>query len=149
MDYDFFTGSPALFAQSSIYKVNRDSAQSANINRNQKAEMGVEIKGPIDVSFYWKVSSQAGRDFLRVTVYDNNFSPTSMTQRISGERDWALAEMRIPAGNYFLIWDYTKNGSVDAGADAGWIDNIEIGCPSRNVEPKMTSVSSLIMLLLD
>ena len=147
--FDFFSGSPGFVAQSNIFKAGVSSAQSVAITNNQSAEMGVEINGPITVSFDWKVSSQAGKDFLRVTVYDNNFSPTNMTQRISGEQDWARTELAIPNGIYFLIWDYTKNGSASTGADSGWIDHVVIGDPTEIENPVEVPISSITTLLLD
>lgn len=144
--YNFFTGSPGFLPQSTVSNFDGDAAQSSSISNNQKADMGFEINGPVDVSFDWKVSSQAEGDFLRVTVFDNNFSPTSMTQRISGEKDWDRVTIAIPDGIYFLIWDYTKNGSVSEGDDRGWIDRVVI---NEGDSEGSIQISPIITLLLE
>jgi uncharacterized protein (DUF736 family) len=151
--FDFSTGTPGFFAQSNIFNVGGDSVQSSNISNNQKTEMTVEVNGPVNVSFDWKVSSEAGKDFLRVTVYDNNFEPTTITKLITGEQDWATTQLSIPPGIYFLVWDYSKNSSVSSGADAGWVDRVIIGGVSdevsENDKSKVKALAPIINLILN
>ena len=68
------------------------------------------ISGPTTISFWWKVSSEAGNDAL-------SFSIDSVPQgAISGDVDWAFQTYVLAAGPHALTWAYTKNGSGAAGA---------------------------------
>jgi hypothetical protein len=71
------------------------------------------------LSFWWKVSSESGFDFLRFNING------TANDSISGEIDWAQKSViTIPSGTQTLTWVYQKDGSASAGSDAGWIDEV-------------------------
>ncbi len=76
--------------------------------------------GPIKLSFYWKVSSEAGKDFFRVSVDD------TVEAEISGEQNWREQVITLPAGDHSVVWSYEKDGAGAAGADRGWVDHVSI-----------------------
>ncbi len=76
--------------------------------------------GPVKLSFYWKVSSQAGQDFFRVEVDD------TVEAEISGEQNWRQQILSLPAGTHSVVWSYVKDGSGSGGADRGWLDHVTI-----------------------
>ena len=76
------------------------------------------MTGPGTLSFWWKVSSESGYDFLRVMV-DN-----TEAGKISGEVDWQQRELTFPAGAHTIRWCYSKDVSLSRGADAGWVDQV-------------------------
>lgn len=69
------------------------------------------------VSFWWKVSSEGGYDFLRFSL-----NGVEQSGGISGNVDWQQRGFPVSSGTNVLRWAYTKDGSVSAGADAGWVD---------------------------
>ncbi|MEA3478815.1 MAG: T9SS type A sorting domain-containing protein, partial [Bacteroidota bacterium] len=75
------------------------------------------------ISFWYKVSSESGWDYLRFYI-DNN-EQTSW----SGEIGWTEAEFNVTAGIHTFKWVYDKDGSVSSGGDCGWIDFILFPAP--------------------
>ncbi len=110
-------GDATWFSQSAV---SRDgmAAQSGAITHNQQSWMQTTVTGPGTLSFWWKVSSEGNRDFLR--FYLNN----AEQQRISGEVDWQVRSFPIPDGTHTLRWRFDKDGSGTAGSDAGWVDQV-------------------------
>lgn len=76
--------------------------------------------GPMDLSFYWKVSSEAGKDVFKVEVDD------TVEAEISGEQNWRRHVLSLPAGSHSVVWSYEKDGSGSSGADRGWLDHLTI-----------------------
>ncbi len=110
------TSSPAWVGQTSTAHDGVDSARSPAIGDSTTASMQATITGPGTISFWWKVSSEAAKDYL--IFYIGNTEQT----RISGEANWAQLSYTLPAGNSTVKWTYSKNGSVAAGQDRGWVD---------------------------
>ncbi|GEM_PF-4476120 len=92
----------------------------------------VNITQPATLTFYWKVSSESGFDFL--LFCNSTVSCTRTTgyiDRISGTVDWTKQSYTLPVGTQVLHWAYAKDGSALAGSDQGWLDNVSIvnNCP--------------------
>ncbi|MDY6931423.1 MAG: invasin domain 3-containing protein [Halobacteriota archaeon] len=96
------------------------SAASGNIGNNRATWIRRDITGPVDVSFYWNVSSEENYDFLRFRVNGSD------VYTISGEVDWEMRTYSLPAGTHTVEWRYTKDGSVYEGNDEGYIDDIKV-----------------------
>lgn len=75
--------------------------------------------GPGTLSFWWRVSSETGWDFLEFYL-----DGTQVTTHISGEVAWQQRTLRIPAGVHALRWLYAKDESVSSGQDRGWVDQV-------------------------
>jgi len=72
-------------------------------------------------SFYWKVSSESGYDFLEFYI-----DSTLQTGRISGSTNWAQKSYDITgSGTHTLKWRYVKDGSESSGYDCGWVDAVQ------------------------
>jgi hypothetical protein len=96
------------------------SARSGTISHNQSSQMIVQYEvGLADtISFYYKVSSESGYDYLRFWV--NNVKVGEW----AGAVDWTKANVPVTAGIKTFKWEYMKDGSVSNGDDCGWIDDI-------------------------
>jgi hypothetical protein len=92
------------------------AAQSGRISDNQQSVLYTPSVGPGTLTFWWKVSSEAGYDFLKFLV------DGSVVASISGETGWQQKTIAIPADFHALKWVYTKDASVSSGQDAGWLD---------------------------
>ena len=102
-----------------------DAAQSGTTPDNGTSWMQTHITGPGTLTYWWKVSSQASGDYLR--FYQDGSQVTS----INGTVDWVQVSQPVAAGKHAYIWQYTKNGSITAGSDAGWVDEI-VFTPATN-----------------
>ena len=81
--------------------------------------METQVTGAGILSFYWRVSSEAGWDFLEVYLDGTRQS------RISGDTSWAQVTLNITgSGTHTIRWVYDKDGSVDRLSDTGWVDQV-------------------------
>jgi len=77
------------------------------------------------ISFYRKVSSEEGYDFLK--FYMDGIEKGAW----SGEKDWEKVSFPINKGKHRLSWVYIKDEGTLSGQDAAWIDDIEFPALSR------------------
>ena len=96
------------------------SAQSGDINDGQTSALSLdyEVYASDTLSFWYKVSSESGWDYLRFYVDGN------LLDSWSGEVPWNQASYVISAGTHNFTWEYYKDFSVSSGLDACWIDYI-------------------------
>jgi hypothetical protein len=80
--------------------------------------MKVDIQGPGNITFWWKVSSEPGADFLRFIVNGTQIAS------ISGQVNWERKAISIPAGMQTARWVYAKNGANALNSDCGWVDQV-------------------------
>ena len=115
-----------------------DAARIAGLLDSQSATFQTTVTGPGTVSFWWKVSSEAGKDFLRF------FIGSTEQGNISGEIDWQFVTYTLPAGSQTLKWTYAKNGSLSAGQDRAWVDQVVLGStpPAITTHPASQDVDS-------
>ncbi len=82
--------------------------------------MQTTVSGTEMVSFYWKVSSESGYDYLEFYI------DGELQDQISGTVDWQQMTYTITAsGSHTLEWRYVKDYSVSEGDDCGWVDKME------------------------
>jgi hypothetical protein len=95
------------------------AAQSGPITHGQQSVLQTTIVGPGTLTFWWKISSEEGYDRLWFNV-----DVMSSIRAISGEKDWQQVAMPIPTGSHVVRWVYSKDATVSAGQDAGWVDEV-------------------------
>ena len=94
------------------------AAASGVIGDNGVTMLRSVITGPGLLQFRWRVSSEPGYDWL-------SFSFNGWEQLlISGTSGWLEQAWLLPAGTHTLLWTYSKDGSVRANNDAGYLDNL-------------------------
>lgn len=96
------------------------SAVSGTIGDFQESWVQTTVTGPGNLSFWWKVSSEAGSDFLEFYV-----NSALQSGRISGETAWARQTFTLPAGTHQLRWRYAKDSIGGPGSDRGSLDKVE------------------------
>lgn len=98
------------------------SATSAACSGNNIASTASYIEtalaGPGTLTYWRKVSSEEGCDFLRVYLDQNEVAAWS------GEQDWEHFSIALPAGSHTIRWSYGKDGSVDVGLDAAFLAQV-------------------------
>jgi len=96
------------------------AAKSGTISHNQTSSMSVTMSGLAagTISFYYRVSSESGYDYLRFYVDDVKKSEWS------GAVNWSMGEYPVTDGDHTFRWTYSKDGSQSVGSDCGWVDYI-------------------------
>lgn len=96
------------------------SAKSGAINHSQNSILQTTriLSTSGTLTFYYKVSSESGYDYLKFYIDDQ------MQSQFAGTVDWTMASHTLSAGTHVLKWEYMKDTSVSSGSDCAWIDNI-------------------------
>jgi len=94
------------------------AARSGNVAPSTTSYMETTVNGPGTLTYWRKVSSDEGYDFLRVSL-DND-----ETAAWSGEQDWAQVSMAIPDGSHTVRWTYSKDELFDIGLDAAFVAQV-------------------------
>lgn len=118
------TGGDASWYPSAIAHTGAFGARSGYIYADQSSflELTVNVTAPGKVAFFRSVSSEQGYDWLRFYI-DDMYNPVASW---SGEVSWAPADFDVAPGLHTFRWTYSKDGSVDSGADAAFIDNVSL-----------------------
>ncbi|MDF1544989.1 MAG: M14 family zinc carboxypeptidase [bacterium] len=96
------------------------SARSGSITHSQTSQMQVTMENLLagNISFYYKVSSESGWDFLKFYI------DGVLKNEWSGSAGWLQATYPVSAGTHTFMWRYTKDSNTSSGSDAAWIDYI-------------------------
>ena len=125
------TGAGNWFAQSTVVSRGRGAAQAGPTGNGQSSSLKVTAPSAGGVgSFDFKVSSEAGWDFLEFSVNG------SLVQRWSGELAWSTFTFPIPSGVNSFEWRYVKDADRSAGQDTAWLDNVQL-----RIRPAIDSTS--------
>ncbi len=119
--FNLTTGGEAeWFSQTDMTFFDGDAAQSGNVKDNQESFLQMTVDGIGTISFYWKVCSEVGCDFLEFYI------DGVLQDRITGLVDWhQMVYTIIESGTHTLEWRYVKDESIDCDKDCGWVDLVE------------------------
>ena len=97
------------------------SARSGAISHNATSSLIMRTFFPEadTLKFYSKVSSEPNYDYFFFKLNDKEI------MRKSGETNWEIKKVAVPAGLNIMEWSYKKDNSVSQGADGAWIDLID------------------------
>jgi hypothetical protein len=109
------------YGQTNVSYDGTNSGRSYFIGDNQETSLITITNGPGTLSFWWRVSSQTNADLFTFSAYGTNFGATN---QISGEVDWTKQTFYVPPGQQTFQWTYTKDASLSAGLDAGFVDQV-------------------------
>jgi hypothetical protein len=82
------------------------------------------------LSFYWKVSSEAGADFLICTVDGimQRDADTGKRLAISGDTGWIKQTLWIDTNSQHVVeFNYIKDPSLSSGEDRAWVYGLSLG----------------------
>lgn len=97
------------------------AAQSGSIGDNQRTILYTDgVIGPVKLSFWWRVISEQGYDFL--SFYIDNQRQDYM----SGNPGWRYSTYTLGPGSHILYWVYRKDGSDRVLPDMGWVDSVRL-----------------------
>ncbi len=119
-------------------------SKSGAIAHSQNSEMSITLNfsSDGDVSFFRKVSSESGYDYLR-------FSIDGVQQgQWSGTVAWGEVSYPVTAGTHTFTWNYVKDQSVVGGSDCAWVDFIQFPPMQPIPDPADISVSATAFSVL-
>jgi hypothetical protein len=105
----------------------RYSAISGDIGDGQFSEMilNVTCGEGAQVSFLWKVDSEASYDWLRLVVNGSWVWSKSGVDASGGDPEIVA----LPVGAFYVVFAYQKDADLSYGSDAAWIDDVQLkGC---------------------
>jgi autotransporter family porin len=123
-------GNSPWFSETDTTNYGGDAAQSGDINDSQSNWIQTSVTGPGTLSFYWKVSSESGYDYLKF------FVDGTQIYNITGNVDWQQKTYTLTSGTHTLKWEYSKDVSVSSGLDCGWLDKVQ--WTTDNTAPTVT-----------
>ncbi len=128
-DWSISGNAPWLIVNSGQYEGDY-CAKSGPIGSNQSTIMELEVDVAVagDFSFFKKVSSEDGYDYLQ--FYIDNILRDEWT----GIVDWSQESYWLTTGSHTLKWEYVKDGWVDENDDCSWVDYILLPQLSASTE---------------
>lgn len=96
------------------------SASSATIGNDDTTALEISLNVLVkdSISFYYKVSTESGYDYLK--FYIDNLP----MDQWSGLKTWARAAYPVSPGLHQFRWEYSKDYFGTGGLDKVWIDDI-------------------------
>ncbi len=121
------------------------SARSGAIDHSQTSTLSLtlDVLAASPVEFEYKVSSESGYDYLRFYV------DGVQQGEWSGVVDWSHFSANVGSGLHTLTWSYEKDGSVDSGSDAAWIDFVILPTVAPPAYPDIAVTPSQLAATLD
>ena len=118
--------------------------QSGAIGNSQTSWIETTVTGDGTLSFWWKVSSEDGYDWLICTT--NGVE----VMQITGEAGWESQALNIAGGETTIRWTFEKDRvDIDpVGMDCGWLDGVE-WVPAVAQDPMMNYGAWLTLQGLD
>ena len=117
---EWLTGELRWTITDSVASTGDYSIASPAVDHGQFATFGARFDQitPGPLSFAFKISSQRHYDGLLLDVNGE------VVDSWSGEADWDVTSVDLPAGSHTILWVYVKDGSLSAGEDRAWIDDV-------------------------
>jgi hypothetical protein len=112
------SGNASWVGQTQTTHDGQDAAASGTIGHLGQTSFQSTFTGPGTVSFWWKVSSEANYDFLRVQVDGTDAGA------ISGEVNWQQRTLNLSSGAHTIHWRYAKDANMSSGHDRAWVDQV-------------------------
>lgn len=112
------------------------AARSGSIEGGQTSGMYITTYASRDgqISFYRRVSSEMGFDFLRFYINDR------IRGEWSGDTAWRKETYDVEAGENTFKWVYSKSGQNDHFYDSVWIDKIKFPTTGSTHQGPMLAV---------
>ena len=104
-----------------------DALRSGAVGDNEFSDLRMPIVGPAVVRFWWRVDSEESHDKLSFRIDDTVAKDvTGATAEVDGLKEWERRAVPVPSGPHIITWRYSKDALNVQGADAAWLDEVEI-----------------------
>ena len=104
------------------YKVGGSAARSGVIGHSGSSRISTTVTGPAELSFYMGVSSQDSDQISFLLDGAERVRMSGNSGAIWGFRN----VFSIGDGTHTLTWVYSKDATISAGSDAGWLDGVSV-----------------------
>lgn len=96
------------------------AAKSGAISHSAQTDLSITlyVTQAGNISFYQRVSSESGYDYLRF------FIDGAQQGQWSGAGSWTQQSYAVSPGTRTFLWRYIKDSSVSNNSDCAWIDHI-------------------------
>jgi len=113
-------GNAVWYVQSAEVHSGNHAARSGAMTHNQNSNLQVTVDCGAggEVSFWYKVSSEANYDYLEFYV------DGARLDRWAGEIGWAEYTTTVSGGSHTFRWNYDKDWWVSNGSDCAWLDDV-------------------------
>ncbi|MES2659914.1 MAG: M6 family metalloprotease domain-containing protein [Verrucomicrobiota bacterium] len=98
------------------------------------------------LSFYVKVSSEQGFDFVKFYL-DGVAQPLIAgggSKGLSGDVNWRFVQIPVSGGNHAFVWTYEKDDSYGEGKDAAWIDGVTLPATTQEIAIQQPEGNDLV-----
>ena len=94
--------------------------KSGVISHSETSELVINVETTVDddISFYRKVSSESGYDYLQFWI------DGTQQEQWAGEVPWGQVSYFVAAGVHTFKWVYYKDINTSNGSDCAWVDYI-------------------------
>ncbi|MCX6244338.1 MAG: T9SS type A sorting domain-containing protein [Bacteroidetes bacterium] len=123
--FPWVTGGNAQWFIDTVHYEGTYSARSGEISDMEASwlQVGYLCGADDSISFYRKVSSEPGYDYLRFYI------DGILQGQWSGEEDWKRIAYPVAAGTHTFKWIYSTDVFQLLGSNAAWLDNIAFPPP--------------------
>ena len=120
--YDWTMNNYPWVIASSAHSGNYSARSAQSLPNQAKSQMSISVSTPsaAPLSYFRKVSSEAGYDKFFLYV-DNN-----PVDQADGNVTWTFISTEIPAGTHTIKFSYEKDYSQASGSDCVWIDEVSL-----------------------
>ena len=112
-------GTSNWFSQTAVNHDGFDAARSGAISTNQQTWMETTVTGPVQVGFWWRVSSRY-QHYLSFKI------DSQVQEQISYNVNWTQRTYAVGAGTHTLRWTFTNTTTSATGDNAGWVDQVTL-----------------------
>ncbi|MBN1803993.1 MAG: hypothetical protein JW837_01960 [Sedimentisphaerales bacterium] len=86
--------------------------------------MAITVEGEGTLTFWWKVDSKSGSDYLQFLV--DGATSNDVEEQISGDSGCQQINYTVTgSGLHTFLWQYVKDDGDYSGKDCGWVDCVE------------------------
>lgn len=114
------SGDAVWYGQTTASYDGVDAARSGVVGNNQSSYMETTVTGPGTLSYWYKVSSEAGYDKFTCSL-----NGTVVLTESGTDKDWCQHSIELPdAAECTIRWSYAKDVSLAYGDDCVYIDKM-------------------------
>lgn len=128
-------GNAAWFLQDVVKTNGYLAMQSGELQEGESSILQATISGPVNVSFWWRISARHDYGLLRVLIGDAVKDVLRIPENADPlyyDTGWVSCSIDIPEGNHTIKWVYTQEACDTGGLlggkplNCGWVDGLII-----------------------
>lgn len=105
-------------ADTAVVRVGQSSLSSGVLGHGEATTVATFLRGPGELGFWWRVSSELGFDRFECWMDGTRVSV------ISGEQPWQDLVLTLPPGPHQVRWTFRRDPSGDGGQNRAWLDGL-------------------------